>query len=309
MNSPAPHGKSDVCFGIDLGGTKISGIALASDGATLAHLRVPSPRDSYEATLDAIAVIVGKLREATGTTGSIGIGMPGSLVPSTGLVQGSNSTWINGRTFPRDLETRLGSQVRLANDANCFALSEAVDGAGAGAVSVFGIIIGTGCGGGLVHRGHLVDGPNAIGGEWGHNPLPWMNSEEFPGPQCWCGRYGCLETWVSGSGLAADYTRVNGQNLRAENVVALAGTGDAAAIASLARHADRLARGIAHVINIFDPEVIVLGGGLSRLQHLYEALPRLARPRVFATDPRITIRPPRWGDDSGVRGAAWLWRN
>jgi fructokinase len=295
-------------FGIDLGGTKISGIALDLDGKTLAHLRSQAPRDSYPATIEAIVGLVDRLSAEAGGEGSIGIGMPGSMSPVTGLVQGSNSVWINGRSFGTDLEARLGKPVRLANDANCFALSEAVDGAGAGAKSVFGVIIGTGCGGGLVYQGQLVDGPNAIGGEWGHNPLPWMRPEEYPGPMCWCGRPSCLETWVSGSGLAADYARATGDPVPGETVVARAAAGEAAAKASLARHADRLARGIAHVVNIFDPEVIVLGGGLSNLSHLYEVLPGLAAPYVFATAPILTIRKARWGDDSGVRGAAWLWR-
>lgn len=233
--------------------------------------------------------------------------MPGSLSPITGLVQGANSTWLNGRSLPADLEQRLGQPVRVANDANCFALSEAIDGSGAGARSVFGIIIGTGCGGGLVYNGRIIDGPNAIAGEWGHNPLPWATPDEFPGPRCWCGRNGCMETWVSGPGLSADHARSTGIETSAEEIARRATAGDAAARASLARHADRLARGIAHVVHIFDPEVIVLGGGLSGLAHLYDELPRLTAPHVFASAPRLAIRPPRWGDDSGVRGAAWLW--
>lgn len=295
-------------FGLDLGGTKIAGVAIGENGQTLAHWRRPAPRDDYQATIDALAGMVGTLAAAAGGDGTVGLGMPGSLAPGTGLVQGSNSTWINGRPLPLDLTARLGRPVRLANDANCFALSESVDGAAAGARSVFGIIIGTGCGGGLVHNGALVDGPNAIGGEWGHNPLPWMTPDEYPGPVCWCGRRGCLETWVSGTGLAADHARVTGARISTEMIVAQATAGDPAALATLDRHADRLARGIAHVVNIFDPEVIVLGGGLSKLTHLYDRVPELAAPHVFAASPIIVVRPPRWGDDSGVRGAAWLWR-
>jgi fructokinase len=197
--------------------------------------------------------------------------------------------------------------VRLANDANCFALSEAVDGAGAGARSVFGVILGTGCGGGLVLGGALIDGPRGIAGEWGHNSLPWATAEEHPGPRCWCGRCGCVETWVSGPGLEADHAHVTGTSISAEEIAARADRGDAAARAALDRHASRLARGLAHVINIFDPDVIVLGGGLSKLAHLYAQLPQLAAPYVFSESPQVVIKPPVWGDAGGVRGAAWLW--
>jgi fructokinase len=233
--------------------------------------------------------------------------MPGSVAPASGGVQNANSTWLNGRPFARDLEARLGRPVRLANDANCFALSEAVDGAGADAPSVLGVILGTGCGGGLVLGGRLVDGPLGIAGEWGHNPLPWAEPAEQPGPRCWCGRNGCLETWVSGPGLEADHARVTGEHLPGVEIVARAARGDAGAEATLERHASRLARGLAHVINILDPHVVVLGGGLSALSHLYTVLPDLIGGHLFAAHPRVTIKPPRWGDASGVRGAAWLW--
>jgi fructokinase len=299
-------------IGIDLGGTKIEGVLLGEDGAELSRIRQAAPRGDYMATVEALGDLVVALEGAAGRAlrngSSVGIGMPGSVSPRTGLVQGANSTWLNGRPLGRDLEARLGRPVRLANDANCFALSEAVDGAGQGARSVFGVIIGTGCGGGLVYAGHLIDGPNAVGGEWGHNPLPWARPDEFPGPLCWCGRHGCMETWVSGPGLAADHLRATGRNFDAESIAALAAEGDAAALASLDRHADRLARGLAHVVNLFDPEVIVLGGGLSQMAHLYRDVPARARPWIFAADPHVDIRPPRWGDASGVRGAAWLWR-
>ena len=294
-------------LGIDLGGTKIAGIALAPDGTVVCASRVPAPRGDYAETIRAIADVVAGIERDAGATGSVGIGMPGSLSPVTGLVQGSNSTWLNKRPLGQDLEHRLGRPVRLANDANCFALSEAVDGAGAGAASVFGVIIGTGCGGGLVFHGRLVDGPNAIGGEWGHNPLPWATADEHPGPTCWCGRRGCMEMWASGTGLALDHQRRTGEDRTAEDLARRAACGDTTARATLDAHASRLARGIAHVINLFDPAVIVLGGGLSNLNELYDALPRLAAPYVFAAEPRITVRPPRWGDASGVRGAAWLW--
>jgi fructokinase len=294
-------------LGIDLGGTKLAGVALAHGGATVAEHRIAAPRHDYAATLAAIAEMVARLETAAGARGTVGVGMPGSMTRAGDVVQNANSTWLNGRAFAHDLETRLGRRVRLANDANCFALSEAVDGAGAGAPSVFGVILGTGCGGGLVLGGRAIDGPLGIGGEWGHNPLPWAAPDEYPGPRCWCGRRGCLETWVSGPALEADHARVAGEQLTGAEIVARAGRGDAAAKATLDRHASRLARGLAHVINIFDPHVIVLGGGLSNLAHLYVALPDIIGPHIFATDPRVTIKPPRWGDASGVRGAAWLW--
>ncbi len=302
-------------LGIDLGGSKIAGVALATGGAhggapggaIVAEHRMASPRHDYAATLSAIGDTVARLERAAGAQGTIGIGMPGSLAPGSGLVQNANSTWLNGRPFARDLEAHLGRPVRLANDANCFALSEAVDGAGAGAPSVFGVILGTGCGGGLVHRGALIDGPLGIGGEWGHNPLPWATPDEHPGPACWCGRRGCMEAWVSGPALEADHARATGVSLTCAAIAARATSGEAAAAATLERHADRLARGLAHVVNIFDPHVVVLGGGLSNLAHLYEALPGRMGAHLFAARPRMVVRRPRWGDASGVRGAAWLW--
>jgi fructokinase len=294
--------------GIDLGGTKIEGLFLAADGSEQARERIRAPRDDYAATIAAIVALAQRLEAAAGArVEGIGVAMPGSISPRTGRAQNANSTWLNGQPFDADLARALDRPVRLANDANCFALSEAVDGAGAGARSVFGVILGTGCGGGIVHEGRLVDGPRGIGGEWGHNPLPWPRADELPGPRCWCGRHGCMETWVSGTGLAADHARVVGGSLDAEEVARRAAAGDGEAGATLARHADRLARGLAHVVNIFDPEVIVLGGGLSRLGHLYDVLPGLIAPHVFADDGRVEVRPPRWGDASGVRGAAWLW--
>ncbi len=294
-------------LGIDLGGTKIAGIALAADGTTLAEHRMLAPRHDYAATIEAIGAMVAWLQAASKTRGSVGIGMPGSLARGTGFVQNANSTWLNGRPFGQDLEAYLKRPVRLANDANCFALSEAADGAGAGAASVFGVILGTGCGGGLVLGGHLVDGPLGIAGEWGHNPLPWPTADEQPGPLCWCGRRGCLETWVSGSGLEADHARITGESRTGADIAARAATGDIAARATLDRHADRLARGLAHVINIVDPHVVVLGGGLSRLAHLYDALPQRVAPHLFTDHPRRPLGPPRWGAACGVRGAARLW--
>jgi fructokinase len=307
MSTPGATLSPTLRLGIDLGGTKIAGVALGSDGRARAEQRRPAPRDDYAATLAAIAEMVAALEQSAAGTGSIGIGMPGSLAPASGRVQTANSTWLNGRPFQRDLEARLGRPVRLANDANCFALSEAVDGAAAGARSVFGVILGTGCGGGLVFEGRLIDGPRGIGGEWGHNPLPWAEAHEHPGPACWCGRRGCIETWVSGPSLAADHARATGAQLSAEEIAVRAADGDGQAKATLDRHAGRLARGLAHVINIFDPDVIVLGGGLSKLAHLYEALPALAAPYVLGEPVELVVKPPVWGDAGGMRGAAWLW--
>jgi len=293
--------------GIDVGGSKIAGVALGPGGHPLGEHRRASPRHDYAATVRAIGEMVRLLEARAGAQGSIGVGIPGSVAPASGLVQNANSTWLNGKPLARDLEAHMGRPVRLANDANCFALSEAVDGAGAGARGVFGIILGTGCGGGLVREGALIDGPRGIGGEWGHNPLPWASAAEHPGPGCWCGRAGCIETWVSGPGLEADHARATGARMCTQEIAARADGGDADARATLERHAGRLARGLAHVVNIFDPDVIVLGGGLSKLAHLYRVLPKLVAPYVFAAPARVVVKPPVWGDAGGVRGAAWLW--
>lgn len=307
---------SELCppyrIGIDLGGTKIEGIALASRGDVCAGpLRVATPYDDYPATLTAIAELIQRLLLQLGLVDddktTIGIGMPGSIAKTTGLVQNANSTWLNGRPLQHDLEAKLGRPVRLANDANCFALSEAFDGAGADAHSVFGVILGTGCGGGLMIDGKLIDGPLGIGGEWGHNPLPWAQSGEQPGPLCWCGRYGCMETWVSGPALENQYRLASSSSLPTAQIAHAATDGDDVAGGVLADHLDRLARGLAHVINIFDPDAIVLGGGLSNLDHLYRDLPTAIAPHLFADQPRVDIRRPRWGDASGGRGAARLW--
>ncbi|MGI9463999.1 MAG: ROK family protein [Aestuariivirgaceae bacterium] len=291
---------------MDLGGTKISAIALGADERARAHHRVTTPKDDYDAVLRSIGDLVGRIESEHGSA-SIGIGMPGSISPITGKVQNANSTWMNGRDFQSDIEAALARQVRLANDANCFTLSEAVDGAATGADIVFGVIIGTGCGGGLVIGRQLVAGPHNISGEWGHNPLPWPGDDESPGPQCWCGRSGCIETWVSGTGLEQDHQRATGKARSGIAIAEAARSGDVAAAATLARHAERLARGLAHVVNIIDPDVIVLGGGLSNLIELYDTLPGLMRRHVFADAWSIEVRPPLHGDDSGVRGAARLW--
>jgi fructokinase len=294
-------------IGIDLGGTKIEGVALAEDGRERARLRVPTPRGDYGATLGAIRDLVHALEEEAGERGSIGIGMPGAISPASGLVKNANSTWLIGQPFHADLEAALGRKIRLANDADCFALSEASDGAGAGAASVFGVILGTGAGGGIVVHGRLLQGPNAIAGEWGHNPLPWALPDELPGPRCYCGKEGCIETWISGPGLEADYARAEKQLLGADEIAAAAAAGSRPARAALRRHADRLARALAHVINIIDPEIIVLGGGLSNIEALYEEVPSRWGAYVFSD--RVATRLLRncHGDASGVRGAAWLW--
>ena len=294
-------------IGVDLGGTKIAAIGLDSLGEILAEERTATPAHDYDGTLDAIADLVSKIENITGSAASVGVGTPGSIAPSTGRLQNANSTWLNGKSLDRDLQTRLGRPVRLANDANCFALSEAIDGAGAGAQCVFGVILGTGCGGGIVHDGRLIDGPRGIGGEWGHNPLPWPEPAELPGPECWCGKRGCMESWVSGPALARDHREATGETLTAEEIAGKALSGDRACQETLQRHASRLARGLAAVVNIVDPEVVVLGGGLSEMPHLYDALPDLMAPFIFASDARVTIRPPVHGSASGVRGAAWLW--
>lgn len=306
--STAPH----LRIGIDLGGTKIEGIALDRQGEIRARRRTPTPRDDYHGVVSAICGLVEAVTaeadvEARLPPPSIGIGMPGSLAPRTGLVQNANSTILNGRPLATDLTQCLGRPVRFANDANCFALSEAVDGAGAGRGIVFGVILGTGCGGGIVIDGRLLNGPRGIGGEWGHNPLPQPDAGERRIAPCWCGRSGCLETWVSGPGLAADHFRTSGEPISVEEIVARAEGGDHAAAASLGRHAERLARGMAQVVNVIDPDVIVLGGGLSNITGLYARLPALIAPLIFAEDQGVRILPPRWGDSSGVRGAAWLW--
>ncbi|HEU0062850.1 MAG TPA: ROK family protein [Hyphomicrobiaceae bacterium] len=305
MANKAPS--SPCRIGIDLGGSKIAGIAIGEAGVVLASRRMAAPQHDYAATLRAIAEMVGALEQSAGRPGTVGIGMPGSIAPGGGGVQNANSTWLNGQPFTSDLEQCLAKPVRLANDANCFALSEAVDGAGTGARSLFGVILGTGCGGGLVFEGKLIDGPRGTGGEWGHNPLPWADPGEQPGPPCWCGRRGCMEKWVSGPGLERDHFEQTGVALAATAIAASAAAGTTEARASLARHASRLARGLAHVVNIFDPEIVVLGGGLSQLEHLYRQLPPLMAAYILARDTRVVVKPPRWGDASGVRGAARLW--
>jgi len=292
-------------IGIDLGGTKIEGIVLDDRGAEHARKRIPTPRDDYEATLEAIVGLVRELEGRTGPEARVGIGTPGAISPATGRLKNANSTWLNGRPLGGDLERRLGRPVRLANDADCFALAEAVDGAGAGAESVFGVILGTGVGGGIVVGGRLVQGPNAIAGEWGHNPLPAPTDAERPGPVCYCGRRGCIETFLCGPALARDHGR---PELAPPDIARAAEVGDPAAQATLARYEDRLARALAAVINLLDPHVIVLGGGLSNISRLYAAVPARWGAHVFSDRVATRLLPPVHGDSAGVRGAACLWR-
>ncbi|MFN3627155.1 ROK family protein [Parvibaculum sp.] len=294
-------------IGIDLGGTKIEGIALGAGGTERARKRIPAPQGSYEATIAAIRDLVAALEAEAGEKGSIGIGMPGAISPATGLVKNANSTWLIGHAFGADLEAALGRPVRLANDADCFALSEAADGAGEGAPTVFGVILGTGVGGGIVVGGRLLSGPNAIAGEWGHNSLPFVLPDELPGRDCYCGKKGCIETWLSGPGFAADYLIENREALSPEGIVAAAAAGNRPAKVALRRYADRLARALAHVINILDPHVIVLGGGMSNVDALYVEVPSRWGSYVFSDTVVTRLERNKHGDSSGVRGAAWLW--
>ncbi len=294
-------------LGVDLGGSKIEVVALDAAGRELLRRRIPTPQGDYAATVAAVAVLVGEAERAVGQAASVGVGTPGALSAATGLLKNANSTCLIGHPLQRDLEAALGRPVRMANDANCFALSEAVDGAAQGAEVVFGVILGTGVGGGIVVRGRVLAGANAIAGEWGHNPLPWPRDEERPGPVCYCGRRGCIETWLSGPGLAADHRAATGRELAPPQIAAGAAAGDAACEASLARYEERLARALAHVINLLDPDVVVLGGGLSNLDRLYASLPRLWRPWVFSDHVATRLARHAHGDSGGVRGAAWLW--
>jgi predicted NBD/HSP70 family sugar kinase len=298
----------ELAFGVDLGGTKIEIVALDGAGRELARRRVATPRDDYAGTIEAVARLIEEEEARLGARGTVGVGHPGAISPASGLVKNANSTWLNGRPLHTDLAARLGREVVLANDANCLALSEATDGAAAGARIVFAVILGTGVGGGIAVDGKVLDGANAVAGEWGHNPLPWPGTEEAPGPTCWCGLRGCLETWLSGSGLAADHRRVTGLEVSGPEIVARAEAGDPACRATLDRYVARLARGLAAVVNLLDPDVIVLGGGLSRVARLYEAVPALWSRWIFSDRVVTRLVPARHGDSSGVRGAAWLGR-
>lgn len=290
-------------IGIDLGGTKIEAALLDQSGAMRDRRRIPTPPGDYDGGVAAVAGLVAAIEAEHGIRATVGIGIPGTISAQTGLVKNANSTWLISRPLQRDVAAALGREVRFANDANCFALSEAVDGAAAGAASVFGVILGTGVGGGIVIGGRIVTGANAIAGEWGHNPLPWPRDDERPGPACYCGRAGCIETFLSGPALARDH----GGALTGPEIVAAAAAGDAATRATLDRYAERLARALAGVINILDPETIVLGGGLSGIAMLYARVPELWRRFVFSDTVETRLVPPKHGDSSGVRGAAWLW--
>jgi fructokinase len=293
-------------FGVDIGGTKIEIIALGDDGRELLRRRIATPREDYDAILDAVAALVRDAEAELGETGSVGIGTPGSISRATGLLRGSNSICLNGKPIRADLERLLSREVRITNDANCFALSEATDGAGAGAEVVFGAILGTGVGAGIVVRGALLTGPNAIAGEWGHNPLPWPRDDERPGYPCFCGHRGCIETFLAGPGIERDHLHATGEALRPHDIGARAAIGDAACAATLARYEERLARALAHVVNLLDPDVIVLGGGMSNIGRIYANVPELWKPWVFSDRVDTRLVRHRYGDSSGVRGAAWL---
>ena len=294
-------------LGIDLGGTKIAAVVLDGQGGVVWERRVATPRDDYDGTLQAMIALVNEAERAVGDACTVGIGMPGVISPATRLVKNANSTWLNGRALKVDLEAGLAREVRLANDANCLAVSEATDGAATGRRVVFGVILGTGTGGGLVIDRRVLTGQNAIAGEWGHNALPWPDADEFPGPPCYCGLRGCIETFLSGPALAADYRRRGGsQALPGEQIVSRAAT-DPLAAAALQAWMLRLAKALATVINLVDPDIVVVGGGLSRIESLYTEVPRLWADWVFSDIVTTPIAPARYGDASGVRGAAWLW--
>lgn len=297
-------------IGIDLGGTKTEVIALDDAGEQRFSHRLPTPREDYQQTIETIAALVDMAEQATGQTGSVGIGIPGSLSPYTGVVKNANSTWLNGQPFDNDVSRRLKREVRLANDANCLAVSEAVDGAAAGAQTVFAVIIGTGCGAGVALNGRAHIGGNGTAGEWGHNPLPWMDDDELRYREeipCYCGKQGCIETFISGTGFATDYQRLSGKALKGNEIIRLVDAQDAVAELALSRYELRLAKALSHVVNILDPDVIVLGGGMSNVERLYKTVPSLMKSFVFGGECETPVRKAQHGDSSGVRGAAWLW--
>lgn len=297
-------------IGIDLGGTKTEVIALDDAGEQRFRHRLPTPREDYQQTIETIAALVDMAEQATGQTGSVGIGIPGSLSPYTGVVKNANSTWLNGQPFDNDVSRRLKREVRLANDANCLAVSEAVDGAAAGTQTVFAVIIGTGCGAGVALNGQAHIGGNGTAGEWGHNPLPWMDDDELRYREeipCYCGKQGCIETFISGTGFATDYQRLSGKALKGDEIIRLVDTQDAVAELAISRYELRLAKALAHVVNILDPDAIVLGGGMSNVERLYKTVPSLMKSFVFGGECETPVRKAQHGDSSGVRGAAWLW--
>ena len=294
-------------IGIDLGGTKIEALALGADGRELGRIRVATPRYDYAGTLNTVAQLVHTLEADLGQRGTVGIGIPGTVMRTSGLVKNANSTWLNGQPLERDLSIVLAREARCENDANCLALSEAKDGSGAGIRVVFAVILGTGCGGGLAIDGRVHEGWHSVAGEWGHNSLPWPRADEFPGPECYCGKSGCIETWISGTGLGKDYERATGTVLSGKEVAEAAERGDAQAEAAIRRLEDRIARGFASLVNIVDPDVIVIGGGLSRIDSIYRNVPPLLEKYGFGGGIETPIVPAMHGDSSGVRGAAWLW--
>ncbi len=298
---------SEMRIGIDLGGTKIEALAIDTHGVELARHRIDTPRDDYDATIRAMVGLVHRLEQEIGRTGTVGAGIPGSISRITGLVKNANSTWLNGRPLDQDLTHALDREVRIANDANCFAVSEATDGAAAGKHIVFGVILGTGCGGGVAVGARVHEGPNGVAGEWGHNPLAWPKPDEYPGPACYCGKRGCMEMWVSGTGIALDYKTNTGRTRTTREIVSEFEAGDQDAAAAIERFEDRLARGLAQVINILDPDVIVIGGGVSMLEHIYQEIPKKLPAYVFGGEASTPVLPAKFGDSSGVRGAAWLW--
>ncbi|MEM8588261.1 MAG: fructokinase [Pseudomonadota bacterium] len=294
-------------IGIDLGGTKIEGIALDDDGQERIRRRVSTPKEDYDGTVRTIIELARSFESELGTSATLGIGMPGAISPQTGLVKNANSTWLIGRTFDKDLMAAWGREVRCANDANCLAVSEAVDGAAAGAEVVFAVIIGTGTGAGIAINGRAHTGQNAIAGEFGHIPLPWAGPEDDPPPPCYCGKKGCLETYISGTGFEKDYAKVVGDRIPGSAIMVRAMDGEKEALATLDRYESRLARGLAVVINVLDPDVVVLGGGMSNIERLYDAMPKLLPQWVFGGEVATPVRQSKHGDSSGVRGAAWLW--
>ncbi len=294
-------------IGVDLGGTKIEFVALERDGAELHRHRIATPRFDYEGTVRAIAEGVKEIEKKFRRSASVGVGIPGTVSTKTRLVKNANSTWLIGKPFDQDLSRALAREVRCANDANCLAVSEATDGAGAGKHVVFAVILGTGCGGGIAVDGRVHSGWNGVAGEWGHNPLPWMHAEEFPGPACYCGKLGCIETWISGTGLEKDYERATKVSLRGPEILARSDARETAALAALDRFEDRVTRALASVINLLDPDVIVLGGGASQIPRLYQNVPARLKEHVFGREADTPVVPAKHGDASGVRGAAWLW--
>ena len=297
-------------IGIDLGGTKTEVIALSDHGEELFRYRVPTPRDDYDKTVENIIGLVKRAEQETGQQGSVGLGIPGTLSPFTRRVKNANSTWLNGQPLDKDLQQRLGREVRIANDANCLAVSEAVDGAAAGKQTVFAVIIGTGCGAGVALNGQAHSGGNGNAGEWGHNPLPWMDEDELRYREevpCYCGKQGCIETFISGTGFATDYQRLSGVDLQGAEIIKRLEQQDPVAELAMSRYEMRLAKSLAHVVNILDPDMIVLGGGMSNVERLYQTVPQLVKNWVFGGEFATPIRRAVYGDSSGVRGAAWLW--